>query len=202
MYQILYFNLPGRAEIAKLIAHVGNVPYTVKYVEREEWPELKQKLTFGKLPLLKKEGDESFELHQSTAIARHLAKEGNLYPKDLNLSSKSEEIVLTVYDSSVAYVRILFSPQEQKEEAMKKYIKEDFNVMLTSLDKILGKKKYLLGDEMYWCDLYLLDFLGSALDVGGDISQFINVVEWKKRVDSIEGVKSFYESDNNLRKKK
>ncbi|KAL9645740.1 hypothetical protein ABK040_003472 [Willaertia magna] len=154
MYQIHYFNFPGRGEIAKLIAHVGQVPYTVKNVAREEWPELKQKTTFGKLPLLKKEGDETFELHQSTAIVRHLAKEGNLYPKDLNLSSKSEELVLTVYDSSVSYVRAMFAPQEQKEEAMKKYIQEEFVAMLTILEKILGKtQKYLLGDDLYWCDL-------------------------------------------------
>ncbi|KAL9648097.1 hypothetical protein ABK040_007463 [Willaertia magna] len=202
MYQVLYFNFPGRGEIAKLIAHVGQVPYTTKYFTREEWPEYKPKTTFGKLPILKKEGDESFELHESTAIARHLAKEGNLYPTDLNLSSKSEELVLTIYDSSVAYVRAVFAGEDKKEEAIKKYLEEDFQVLLSILDKLLGKtQKYLLGDDLYWCDLYLLDFLLFATGAGGDISSFTNVVEWKKRVDELERVKAFFESENNLRKK-
>ncbi|KAL9648069.1 hypothetical protein ABK040_012123 [Willaertia magna] len=201
MYQLVYFDSAGRAEICKLIAHVGKVTFTTKYHTYAEWPEIKQQFLWGMLPVLKRNDDEKFELYQSTAIARHLAKEGNLYPTDLSLASKSEEYVMSMYDSSVEYVRAIYSGEDKKVEEITKYLTGNFVQLLTIFEKILESTQcYLLGNELYWCDLFLLDFILFAEVAGGDISLFTNVVEWKKRVENVESVKSFFDSEHNLRK--
>ncbi|KAL9642484.1 hypothetical protein ABK040_011051 [Willaertia magna] len=205
MYEIIYFKFPARAEAIKLIAHVGKVPFTVKNLTQEEWKELKPKTIYGKIPILKRTNDDTFELHQSTAIARHLAKEGNLYPTNNDLSSKSEEIVMTIYDNVESWVRAAFYT-EKKEEALQKYFNEELPFLLNILDKQLlenNKNQYLLGNELNWSDLWALDFVINMEGKGGNIlEKFNNLSAWKKRLLDLQIVKEYYQSENNLRQVK
>ena len=41
IYKLIYFNLRGRAELARLIFAQAGVEYDDHRIEREEWPELK-----------------------------------------------------------------------------------------------------------------------------------------------------------------
>ena len=85
--KLTYFNLRGRAELARLILAQAEVEYEDKRIQREEWPTLKQgkthnifhlpqnenntDLPFGQLPALEIDGKT---ISQSMTIARYLAK--------------------------------------------------------------------------------------------------------------------------------
>ena len=68
-YKLTYFNLRGRAELARLIFAVAGQSYEDKRIEKEDWPNHKQSAPFGQLPLLEvtEEGNK-LVLAQSLAI--------------------------------------------------------------------------------------------------------------------------------------
>ena len=66
--KLIYFNLMGRAETARLILAQAGVSYEDKRIEKEEWPALKASLPMGQLPVLEVDGKT---IGQSMAIARY-----------------------------------------------------------------------------------------------------------------------------------
>lgn len=79
IYKLVYFNLRGRAEIARIILAVGGQEYEDFRFEREQWPEFKPSTPFGQVPVLEvTEGGKTVKIAQSLAIARFLARKFNL----------------------------------------------------------------------------------------------------------------------------
>ena len=77
--KLVYFNLMGRAETARLILAQAGVSYEDKRIEKEEWPALKASLPMGQLPVLEVDGKT---IGQSMAIARYCARRFGLAGKD------------------------------------------------------------------------------------------------------------------------
>ncbi|KAI6219846.1 Glutathione S-transferase [Aphelenchoides fujianensis] len=69
--KLYYFDVRNLAEMSRMILHYGNVPFEDVRVDQSEWPELKTKMLYGKLPLLEVHGKQ---LGESCAIARYLAR--------------------------------------------------------------------------------------------------------------------------------
>ena len=82
IYKLKYFNLRGRAELARLILALADQEYEDFRFEREQWPEQKANTPFGKAPVLEvTENGKTTQISQSLAIARFLASRFNLYGK-------------------------------------------------------------------------------------------------------------------------
>lgn len=78
-YKLIYFNLRGRAELARLLFAAAGQQYEDARIERESWPSLKASTPFGQLPVLEvTEGGKTLQLAQSLAIARFLARKFHL----------------------------------------------------------------------------------------------------------------------------
>ena len=69
--KLTYFNIPGRAELIRLILAQAEVSFTDERITREEFVALKPSLPNGQLPVLNFNGTV---LSQSIAIARFLGK--------------------------------------------------------------------------------------------------------------------------------
>lgn len=74
-----YFPMPGRAEAARILLSIGNVPFEDVTFTKQQFPEFKAKYPFGQVPALEVDGKL---LAQSTAIDRYIAKLVGLYPED------------------------------------------------------------------------------------------------------------------------
>ncbi|KAE9546132.1 hypothetical protein FO519_010656, partial [Halicephalobus sp. NKZ332] len=77
-YELVYFELNGRAGGIRLFLDFLQVPFTDTRIPKQDWPTLKPKIKFGQIPVLKIL-DKGIELPQSVAILRYLAtKHGGL----------------------------------------------------------------------------------------------------------------------------
>ena len=66
-YKLIYFNMKGRAELIRFIFAQAGVKYEDERIISEQWPELKQKMPFGVVPVVVENGKQ---LSGSTTIAR------------------------------------------------------------------------------------------------------------------------------------
>ncbi|MEW5313932.1 MAG: hypothetical protein WDW38_005463 [Sanguina aurantia] len=78
---IKYFDIAGRAEAARLLLAMGNVPFTDEFLEGEAFAALKPLCPFGQVPVLQI-GEDGKLLAQSGAINLYCAKLAKLYPED------------------------------------------------------------------------------------------------------------------------
>jgi hypothetical protein len=70
-YKLAYFNLRGRAELARYIFAAAGQEFEDYRIEKENWPAEKPKAPFGALPYLEvHDGSNVFVLPQSCAIGR------------------------------------------------------------------------------------------------------------------------------------
>jgi glutathione S-transferase len=86
--KLYYFDMPGRAEPTKMMLNYAGIPFENFAFPRDQWPELKQKMPYGQVPVLEVDGKM---LAQTAAIERYAAKLAGLTPEDSWTSAKVDE---------------------------------------------------------------------------------------------------------------
>jgi len=78
--KLVYFDLHGRGEIARLCLHAGNIPFEDSRVSFGEWPALKASTPYGQLPVLHWEAPSGKveEIAQSGTVVRFVARQAGL----------------------------------------------------------------------------------------------------------------------------
>ncbi|KAL9646588.1 hypothetical protein ABK040_016378 [Willaertia magna] len=202
VYEIVYFDaFPGKAEVLKLIAETGSVPYVFKGINKEEWPQHKPNARYGQLPFLNV--NENFTLYQTIAIARFLAQEGGLYPTDKLQAATSEEYVTSLEELLTKFVKAAWlTPEDKKAEELKLFNEGPLKTVFGVFDKVLESKDgYLIENgKLTWADLYFFDWSYLIEQNGGDISPFTNISKLRDNVKSNEKAKAYLESDRSKRK--
>lgn len=61
---LIYFDLPGRAEVTRILLNYAGIPFEDRHVTRDQWPELKPTTPFGQLPVLEV-GALSLDMHDT-----------------------------------------------------------------------------------------------------------------------------------------
>ncbi|XP_046639264.1 hematopoietic prostaglandin D synthase-like [Daphnia pulicaria] len=158
-YKLHYFNMKGRAELARLIMAYAKVPYEDIRYEMTEWPQHKAKMPNGQVPVLEWKGQF---LTESLAIVRFLARRHNLAGTDdwqwAKIDAVNDHIGNTFND-----VRPVFyagDDQEKKKEAIDNFFKNSVEPLLKSLDKHLEDNgaDYIIGNQCTLADLALFNF--------------------------------------------
>jgi glutathione S-transferase len=88
--KLYYFDVRNLAEMTRLVLHYADIPFEDIRVSMEEWPSLKPKMPFGKMPVL--EIDGKF-LGESCTIARFLARKNGLAGKTEWQQAKVDELM-------------------------------------------------------------------------------------------------------------
>merc|ERR1712223_319581 len=157
--KLVYFNVRGRAETARLILAYAGVEYEDKRITFEEMPALKPSLPFGQVPVLEYRGTT---LCQSMAIARFLAHEHGLGGQTKLDDAKIDEVVDVVSDFQNALYQAYFEKDETlKEEKMKKAQEETLPKSLANLEKLLEKRggQYFVGNRWSWAELHFYQII-------------------------------------------
>ena len=159
--KLIYFNLMGRAETARLILAQAGVSYEDKRIEKEEWPALKASLPMGQLPVLEVDGKT---IGQSMAIARYCARRFGLAGKDELEGALADQAVDQVSDFLAELVKVMKEPEEAKKAEMGKQLKvEKLPAFLASMEKLLKGQggKYFAGSSLTWADIVVYQFISS-----------------------------------------
>lgn len=169
----------GRAEIIRYIFAYLDIKYEDHRIEQADWPEVKSTLPFGKIPILEVDG---FNLHQSLAIARYLAK-------NTELEQCQVDAIVDTLDDFMSRFPWAEKKQDIKNQMFNELLTYDGPHLLQDLDAYLGEKEWLVGNSVTWADFYweicsttLLVFKPDLLDIHP------RLVTLRKKVQAIPAI--------------
>merc|ERR1711892_54430 len=151
--KLTYFNLKGRAELARLILAQAEVEYEDCRIEKEDWPELKKSLPLGQLPVVEVEGTT---IRQSMTIARYLARRFGLAGKTDIDAAEADQAVDAVTDLVNDAGSVMREKDEAKKaEMMTKIKSERLPNWLKMMEALLNSKggDHFAGKQLTWADI-------------------------------------------------
>ncbi|KAG7085972.1 hypothetical protein E1B28_003497 [Marasmius oreades] len=184
------------------VLHEKQIPYELVVIDlgkgEHKAPEFVKYQPFGQVPYI---NDDGFILYESRAICRYLElKYPNHGPKliptgdvkKIALFEQAASIELSNFDAfaASAVAEIVFKPMRGETPDPKTFdhLIKQLDDKLKAYEVILGKHKYLAGDELTMADLFHLPY-GSMLKMAGsDImsKQGPNVTRWWNEISSLK----------------
>lgn len=155
-YKIHYFPLRGRAELTRAILALAGQSWEDVTYNQETWPAAKAsgKFLFSQLPAL--ELEDGSVLVQSAAIAKYLGRKYDLYSDEPLEAYNIDVVCASASDVLEGYVVVAFrTPEEQKEEALEKFVKGTLTNNLAVWEKLLSKgdTKYIANNKRSIADV-------------------------------------------------
>ena len=118
----------------------------------DEWPSKKDNYEFKQLPQLEVNGKK---LTQTIAICLYLAKQLDLYPKDIYLQYHVDSLLATRDDITMLYRKVKLKTCNDEEYKKSKELVSLYLQRIEERYKGLGNGKYYLGDELSVADFFL-----------------------------------------------
>ncbi|KAJ7253568.1 glutathione S-transferase [Mycena rebaudengoi] len=160
-------------------------------------PEFLAKQPFGQIPYI---DDDGFILYESRAICRYIAEKyanqgTKLVPTDLKGKALFEQAASTEYSSfdppcSKAVAEVVFKPMfgGVTDPAIFEEACKSLSGKLDAYEVILGKQKYLAGDELTLADLFHLPYGTMLKQAGSDLlsTKGPNVIRWFNELQARE----------------
>ena len=150
--KLTYFKDNGRVGLIRAMLSYKKIPFENIMFTMDEWPSKKDNYEFKQLPQLEVNGKK---LTQTIAICLYLAKQLDLYPKDIYLQYHVDSLLATRDDITMLYRKVKL--KTCNDEEYKKY-KELVSLYLQRIEeryKGLGNGKYYLGNELSVADFFL-----------------------------------------------
>ena len=150
--KLIYFNANGRVGLIRAMLAYKKIPFENIMYTMEEWPSKKDNYEFKQLPQLEVNGKK---LTQTIAICLYLARQLDLYPKDIYLQYHIDSL-LACRDDITRLYRKVWGKEATKEEY--KQYKEMIILYLKRIEeryKELGSGKYYLGNDLSVADFFL-----------------------------------------------
>uniref|UniRef100_A0A7S3Z0A6 Glutathione S-transferase n=1 Tax=Lotharella globosa TaxID=91324 RepID=A0A7S3Z0A6_9EUKA len=206
--ELVYFDIPGRAEYIRLAGVIGNVPFKDTRLAREDF--IKKKAAgdfpFSQVPVFLV-GEHM--IAQSTAILRMMGAWGGLYPKDPVEAAKVDayldlvEEAWSCCDNSVYATRFGLPdfPEKERLEIRKRLSDDIVPKKMGYLEPVLKESKSgYFGEKISIADIKLYCFAkklakGWKLD-GMDTNliknKFPSIQKMVDQIDNLDTVKKYY----------
>ncbi|XP_076272492.1 glutathione S-transferase-like isoform X3 [Rhynchophorus ferrugineus] len=193
-YKLQYFDVPGRAEHIRYIFAYAGVDFDDVRVSKDQWPELKKKTPFGKLPVLVIDGKD---VPQSNAIARYLARQFGLTGKTEWDALQCDVLVDTLGDLQESVTKVMKEPDPIKREELRARVtKEELPFYLSKFEKIVKDNGgYSVGSDVTWSDLVLAVLLDQFEGMYGRaaLNIYPSLKGLKERIHDVPNVKAYLE---------
>jgi glutathione S-transferase len=145
----------------------------------------------GKVPVIVHDGTPIFE---SAAITMYLGEQfgvsRKLYPEPGPRRGEAMAWIawtnVTLMETFARFQRNTSDriPAEQHNAAQGEIAKTELAQLLGILDKAIGNKPWLLGDQFTLADIHVVCFLGYFKMCGVDLAPYANVDAWVKRAEA------------------
>lgn len=164
-YRLIYFNLMGRAETARMMFKVAGVEFEDFRIEQKRWSEFKHMAPQGLLPVLEVDGKT---LPQSGAINRYLARELGFYGDNNWEASKIDAVVETIGDClhdldiwwMIKNIDIRNKLQKHHEEKLIPRALERLNELLEENNEGSG---FFVGNRISLADIHAMNYITLTL---------------------------------------
>ncbi|KAI1708450.1 putative glutathione S-transferase 5 [Ditylenchus destructor] len=140
-YKLHYFDVRGMGEPIRLIFAFANEPFEDIRFTMDNWPNLKSKYKYGKVPVLEVDGKQ---LAQSSVIARYLAERFGIAGKNAWEKAQVHEIVdfqKDVYTELGPYYYAMLGFKPGDKDALRK------DVFLPAAEKLFPQYVRLLKES-------------------------------------------------------
>ncbi|CAB3399268.1 unnamed protein product [Caenorhabditis bovis] len=192
-YKLVYFNMMGRAEPARLIFAYAGVKYKDERIEKAAWPEIKPTTPHGQLPVLHVDGKQ---LAQSRTIERYLAKTFGLAGDNDWDAAKMDELVACVEDFLIQ-IQPWFKEQDnaKKVEIFKELIETTIIPFITAFEALLQANGtgYFIGDKLSYADLaifHIFWFMNTKI-LPGALRKYPSLNEFVEKIATIDSIKNW-----------
>jgi len=192
-YKLTYFDMKGRAEPARFLFKVANVPFEDVRVSYANFPEMKPTLPYGQLPILQI-GDEV--LSQSMSIGRYLSRKFGYHGKTEFEAAKVDEVVDALHEYEHGYWE-WFGDEKSKPQVIEKFLGEATPKYMSKCSEILEKNggEFLVGKSLTFADIYLFNLIDyySQMTKEDMIKGFPVLQAFCKGIGSIPEIKEWVE---------
>lgn len=193
VYKLVYFGVRGRAMHIRYLMLDNGIEFEDEVITSQTWGDLKPKTIFGHLPILK---DGDFELVQSNAILRYLARKHGLYGQNDREAAVIDMINDQQEDMRLAYVRFIYNEYDTGKQA---YI-ESLPNTLALLEKGLSRNNdgngFLVGNKVSFVDYTVFDLLDNHLILApGCLDKFPKLKAFHGRMAEREKIASYRQTD-------
>jgi len=160
-YNLLYFNIPGRGEIIRLVFHHLGKALDEKSITFEQWPEYKPNVELvptGFIPVLTTPCGA--KLSQSCSILRYLGNEFNLYGKTNVDKSKVDSVLDFIKEIFDAFVQIHYYTKEEEKAAKIEAMEKQAHIAFKYFEILVKQNKgndFFVGNEPTIADIYFLE---------------------------------------------
>jgi len=159
-YKLVYFNLRGRAQFIRYLCTDNGIAIEEVDTPFEDWPKVKLTTKFGQVPILR---DGDFEVAQSNAILRYLARKHGLYGANDKEASLIDQLNDQQEDVRNTYVRFIYFEYDTEKD---KYIAAVPD-KLAVFEKLLGQNNkgagFFVGSKVSFVDYSIFDLLDNFL---------------------------------------
>uniref|UniRef100_A0AC34FY38 Glutathione S-transferase n=1 Tax=Panagrolaimus sp. ES5 TaxID=591445 RepID=A0AC34FY38_9BILA len=194
--KLVYFDLRGLGEPARLILTYAKVDFKEDRISMDQWPELKSKTKTGKLPYLEYEGHVIVE---SNAINRFLARKYGLAGKDDFEEALVDGIADVQKDFMAAvipwYVKMMGyapgNPDPLKQECLFESADQFFPMFTNFLKE--GKPGFMAPSGLTWVDFSITEWLTTLQNLEPSIlNKHPDLKEYIQRVQNVPQLKEYY----------
>jgi glutathione S-transferase len=160
-YKLLYFLVRGRAQALKYMCLDNDIELQEEIVDyAKDWAALKPKCIFGQLPVLY---DGDFQIAQSNAILRHVARKHGLYGKDNVEATTIDMINDTQEDVRASYLKLIYQQYDTEKENYIKSLPEKLALLNHALELNNGGSGFFVGSKVSFTDYNIFDLLDNFL---------------------------------------
>tara|TARA_Y100000389_G_scaffold190393_1_gene215193 strand:+ start:3967 stop:4608 length:642 start_codon:yes stop_codon:yes gene_type:complete len=196
----LYWKLAARAQTPMLMLHAAKIPYQWDENVPKNWPQDKDNMPFGQLPVLK-HGD--LQIAQSGTITRYCANLSTLYPEDLKQQLQSDMLIEHSNDIFNLMGKAKYSGNDDQQKYQWHLFKSDkLPDKLKWLEKMLGTNNFFCSDKVSAGDVAVFSVLNLVVSAGHSefFDKFKSLKEHYDRVSKIgtipeyltQGIKPYF----------
>jgi len=154
--KLVYFNVRGRAMAFRYMCLDNGIPLEEQFVAFEDWPKVKPTTRFGQLPVV---FDGDFEIAQSNAILRTIAKKNGLYGANDKEASLIDQINDQQEDTRLTYLRLIYQEYDKEKDNYISKLPEKLAIFEKLLSQNNGGTGFFVGSKASYVDYTVFDLL-------------------------------------------
>jgi len=192
-YKLYYFDLRALAEPIRLVFVQAGIPFEDVRIKHEDWPQYKDKMSFGQMPVLEVDGKQ---LTQSMSILRYVARKYGLEADDEWDRAVGDELATSWLDMQARSIGAwMETDKELQKQKFQQLIDEFVKPRLKIMDGYIAKSPsgFLAGNKVTWADFFVyntLDLITDFLKVS--LSPYPHVEKFFHKIHELPKVKEWH----------